>query len=89
MLHIYDRIAARAGVDVASRCIDRLEAFCLGFDLAAERGTRRDDVRTGLRTVGFERRITIAFAVDDETVTFLRFFHGGRNWESEFQAEAD
>jgi toxin ParE1/3/4 len=28
-----------------------------------ERGTRRDDILPGLRTIGFERRATIAFRV--------------------------
>jgi len=35
----------------------------------------------GLRVVGFERRVTIAFEVDDERVTILRIFYGGVDWE--------
>jgi len=35
--------------------------------------------------VGFERRVTLAFAVDEERVTVLRLFWGGRDWQSEFQ----
>jgi len=34
--------------------VERLEGYCLGFDLASERGHRRDDIREGLRTVGFD-----------------------------------
>ena len=48
---------------------------------AAERGHRRDDIRPGLRIIGFERRVTIAFMVQDQRATFLRIFYGGRNWE--------
>jgi toxin ParE1/3/4 len=51
--------------------------------LGSERGHRRDDVRPGLRIVGFERRITIAFTVSAEDVTILRIFYAGRNWEDE------
>jgi toxin ParE1/3/4 len=34
-----------------------------------------------MRVVGFERRVTIAFSVQEERVTILRIFYGGRNWE--------
>jgi hypothetical protein len=55
---------------------------CLGFDTVSERGYRRDD---GLRIVGFERRVTIAFVVDENQVMILRLFYGGQNWEDKFQ----
>ena len=42
---------------------------------------RRDDVREGLRIVGFERRATVAFHVDKRRVTILRFFYGGQDWK--------
>ena len=64
--------------------IDRIESYCLGFDLASERSHRCDDISPGLRIVGFERRLTIAFAVDDDCVTILRLFYGGQNWEDKF-----
>ena len=49
--------------------------------MGSERGHRRDDVRPGLRIVRFERRVTVAFAVEVERVVVLRLFYGGRNWE--------
>jgi toxin ParE1/3/4 len=81
LLALYDWIAGAASPKVALSYIERLEAFCLGFSHVSERGTRRDDIRPGLRIAGFERRVTIAFAVDKEHVTILRLFYGGRNWE--------
>jgi toxin ParE1/3/4 len=39
------------------------------------------DIRQGLRVVGFERRVKIAFLVDDDRVTILRMFPGGKDWE--------
>ncbi len=81
LLNLYDRIAAKAGPEIAIGYIERIEAFCHGFDLASERGQLRGDIRPGLRIVGFERRITIAFSVDEERVTILRLFYGGRDWE--------
>lgn len=63
--------------------IERLEATCLGFSAASERGHRRDDIREGLRITGFEKRVTIAFTVDETRVTILRLFYGGRDWEAD------
>jgi toxin ParE1/3/4 len=83
-LKIYDWIADAANPAVAMSYIERLEAWCLGFDLASERGHRRDDVRSGLRIIGFERRATIAFAVEEDRVTILRLFQGGQDWERVF-----
>ena len=80
LLSIGDWIAERAGTEVALGYTARLEAYCNGFEFAGERGQRRDDLRPGLRVVGFERRIAIAFAVSDDEVTILRLYYGGRNW---------
>jgi plasmid stabilization system protein ParE len=80
---LYDLIADAAAPEVARRYLERLEAFCSGMAHAAERGHRRDDIRPGLRIVGFERRVTIAFTIDDDRVTILRLFYGGRDWEAQ------
>jgi toxin ParE1/3/4 len=78
---LYDWIASGAGSAVALRYIERIEAFCMRLDLASERGVLREDIRPGLRVVGFERRLTVAFSVEAETVTIYRLFYGGQNWE--------
>jgi toxin ParE1/3/4 len=54
----------------------------LGFDVGSERGTLRNDIREGLRVVGFERRLAIAFTVETEKVIILRVFVAGQNWET-------
>lgn len=82
LLSIGDWIAERAGSEVALGYTARLEAYCNGFEFASERGQRRDDLRPGLRVVGFERRIAIVFAVSDDEVTILRLHYAGRNWSS-------
>lgn len=84
LFSIYEWIAARASLLVAISYIERLETYCLGFDIASERGHRRDEIIPGLRIVGYERRVTIAFVVDDDCVTILRMFYGGQNWEDKF-----
>lgn len=83
LLALYDWIAEAAGPETAISYIDRLEAYCRAFGTASERGHRRDDIREGMRVVGFERRITVAFTVDADRVIILRLFYAGRNWEGE------
>jgi toxin ParE1/3/4 len=82
---LYDWIASVAGTAVATRYIERIEAFCMGLDLASERGILRDDIRPGLRIVGFERRLTVAFSVDTYSVTIYRLLYGGQNWEEQLK----
>lgn len=83
LAEIYDLIADASGPSIAIGYIDRLKRWCLGFELAAMRGSARDDVLPGLRIVGFERRVTVAFLVRNEDVVILRLFYGGRDWEKQ------
>lgn len=78
---LYDHIAAEAGREVAGAYIDRIEAACLALETFPERGTRRDDIRPGLRTLGFERRATIVFQVRKTDVVIVRIFDGGQDYE--------
>lgn len=78
---LYRYIAAEAGPAVAGAYIDRIEAACMALETFPERGTRRDDIRPGLRTLGFERRATIVFEVKRGEVVIVRIFHGGQHYE--------
>lgn len=59
---------------------DQLETFPL-------RGALRDDIRPGLRLLGFRRRVTIALTVTEETVNILGVFYGGQDVEAVLNAE--
>jgi toxin ParE1/3/4 len=63
LFRLYSYIAAQAGHSIAGKYIDRIEAACMALENFPARGTRRDDIRPGLRTIGFERRAAIAFRV--------------------------
>lgn len=80
LIDLGDWIAEHAGTDVALNYIERLEAYCSTFEFSGEGGQRRDDIRSGLRIVGFEKRVAIAFVVTDSEVTILRPYYGGRHW---------
>jgi plasmid stabilization system protein ParE len=79
-----DYIAEASGSQVtAERYIRRLVKACLSLGRSPYRGTRRDDLGAGLRTTGFERRVTILFAVLEEQVWIVGVFYGGRQFEIE------
>ena len=77
---LYAWIADAGSPDTALAYVERIEAFCKKLDIASERGSLRDDIRPGLRVIGFERSASIAFMVEDNRVVILRIFYGGRNW---------
>jgi toxin ParE1/3/4 len=85
---ILETVAAAAGLHTGLSYLTRLRDFCDRLQLGAERGTRYDHIRPGLRIVGFERRVTIAFTVDDDRVTVLRLFYGGQDWKREFEGSS-
>ena len=82
---ILETVATAAGLRTGLSYLTRLRDFCDRLEFGAERGTRYDDIRPGLRIVGFEKRVTVAFAVDDDRVTILRLFYGGQDWKREFE----
>jgi toxin ParE1/3/4 len=82
LLRLYDFVDAHSGAERARAYTERVTLYCADFANFPERGTRRDDLRPGLRIVGFERRIAIAFHVTTDTVTIDRVLYGGRDWEA-------
>jgi toxin ParE1/3/4 len=51
------------------------------------RGTRRDDIRPGLRMTSMARRVTIADPIAGEAVTIDRILYGGRDLGAAFADE--
>ena len=80
LLGLFDHIADAASPSIAAGYLGRIRVWLEGFSTASERGTRRDDVRPGLRIIGFERRLTVAFTVNEDSVVIQRVFSGGQNW---------
>jgi toxin ParE1/3/4 len=68
ILDLYDDIAPSAGPERALKYTQGIVVFCRGLVTFPERGTRRDDLRPGLRTIVFRRRVTIAFHITSATV---------------------
>lgn len=66
------------------RYTDAIVESCERLATLPHPGTRRDDLRPGLRITNHRRRTVIAFEVDDDkaVVSVLGIFHGGRNYET-------
>jgi toxin ParE1/3/4 len=84
LLDLYDYIAGHGSPARALRYIERIEKTCMSLNTLPERGIRREDLRPGLRVLGFERRVLIAFRVSADSVAILRILYGGRNVELAF-----
>lgn len=78
-------IASQAGDAIAYRYLDRLYSACMALAHFPERGTKRDDIRPGLRIIGFERRATIAFQILPNRVEIVTIAYGGRDFESDLR----
>lgn len=87
LIGLYEYIAEASGTKIAAGYIDRIEAACMALADFPERGTRRDDLLPGLRTVGFERRATIAFRVLRTRVDIVTIAYGGRDFEGVLRDE--
>jgi toxin ParE1/3/4 len=89
LFELYDYIAAASGAERARSYTDRIVAACLGLVTFPERGTRRDDLRPGLRTTTFRLRVTIAFHITATTVTIDLVLYGGRDLKPLFNDDRD
>ena len=91
LVSLYEYISVNASPGTAQRYIDAIMNYCEGLANFPHRGTRRDDVRPGLRITNFKRRAVIAFEVDDAArqVAILGVFHGGRDYERVLGEDAD
>jgi toxin ParE1/3/4 len=74
-----DDYIARDNPLAASAFVRRIRERCQALAELPHCSTRRDDLRAGLRTVGFERRATIVFRIEGRTVRIRRILYGERD----------
>jgi toxin ParE1/3/4 len=82
---LHDYIASQANEQRTDAYIGRILAFSQGLQTFAQRGASRDDVLPGLRVIGFERRVTIAFIVMTDAVLIEGVFYGGQDFAAVFR----
>jgi len=81
-LHAY--ITELSGERRADAYVARITAFCSRLATFPMRSRQRDDLLPGLRTTGFERRVTIAYVVTVEAVLIEGIFYRGQDFETVF-----
>lgn len=77
---IYRLVRMNASLVTAKRYVGRIRRFLRGLSTASERGSLHSDLRPGLRSVGFEGRVQVAFEVTDTEVIVVRVFFAGQDW---------
>lgn len=60
LLDLYRYIAKAASPDIAARYTDAIVSYCESLRTFPHRGTKRDDVRPGLRVTNYRKRAVIA-----------------------------
>lgn len=88
LAELYHYVAVAASPEVAARYLDAIVSYCESLCSFPHRGTRRDDVRPGLRITNYKKRLVIAFDVDDAVVSIIGVFYGGRDYEAILQESA-
>jgi toxin ParE1/3/4 len=85
LFSIYVWVAESAGVEVADAYDARLREACLRLVDFPRRGTPRDDLAPGVRSLVFERQAVIAYCVGEEGVRILAIAHRGRDLRDAFE----
>ncbi|MBY5778652.1 type II toxin-antitoxin system RelE/ParE family toxin [Rhizobium leguminosarum] len=67
-----------AGPETARNYVGKIVDYCLSFETFPERGAVRDDLRPGLRVVGYRGKASIASVVEENIVSILRVFQPRR-----------
>lgn len=74
-----DWIIDRADADTADTYVGRIMAKCATLADYPRRGGSRMDVAADLRSIPFERRLTILYRVDEDGVEIIRVVSGARD----------
>jgi toxin ParE1/3/4 len=81
----YRYIAEASGLRTAGNYVERIEIACMSLATFPSRGTKRDDLAPGLRTIAFERRVTIVYRGLKTRVEIVTVAYGGRDFEGNFR----
>ena len=87
---LYSWIATQSGFpDRAEAFVSAILDYCDALGDFPMVGRARDDLRPGLRTVGYRRRAVIAFAVQEATVEIHGVYYRGQDYETLIAAETE
>ncbi|MDP1605315.1 MAG: type II toxin-antitoxin system RelE/ParE family toxin [Rhodocyclaceae bacterium] len=89
LVALYRYIAGAATPSTAERHVNAIIDYCESLQTFPLRGTRRDDIRPGLRVTNYKGRAVIAFDVDAEQVAIIGVFYGGQDYATALQDDPD
>jgi plasmid stabilization system protein ParE len=67
--NIHAHIERDGGSDRAIAWIRGIREFCRGLETVPHRGTRRDHIAPGLRTIAYRKQATVAITISARSVT--------------------
>ncbi len=82
LVDLYVYIAAEASPEIGARFTDGIVTYCESLSTFPARGTRRDDIRPGLRITSYRKRVAIAFHVSKDRVNIVGIFYGGQDYDA-------
>lgn len=77
---LYGYIAVAASPAIAERYTTAIVNYCETLQTSPQRGTKRDDIRPGLRITNYKGRAVIAFDVSEDQVSVIGVFYGGQDY---------
>ena len=77
---LYLYIAERSGHAISGEFVDRIEAACMALAAFPNRGTPRNDLAPGIRSITMDRKVTIAFRVRRRQVEIVALAYSGRQF---------
>jgi toxin ParE1/3/4 len=86
---LFDYLVQERGEAFARAYVQAIFDFCQRFDLFPARGTQHDEIRPGVRVIGYKRRASIAFRIEGQTVTIMRILYGGRSFAGSHDRSGD
>ena len=83
---LYQYISSVASPKVANNYVNAIADYCESLKNFPERGNKRDDIRLGLRTTHYKKRVVIAFAAELNRVSIIGIFYGGQDYETDLKS---
>jgi toxin ParE1/3/4 len=79
LAEIFDYIAEKSQPDIALYYVQKLHTFCMAIGQHPNIGVEREKRLPGVRFLGYRRRATIAFKVQESSVLIVAIFQGGQD----------
>lgn len=86
---LFEYVSTKSSERIADGFISRIVAYCTSIADFPIRGRLREDILPGLRVLGFERRLTIAYIAVEDAIVIEGVFYGGRDVEARWRGDGD